>query len=335
MKSRTAQRIAAVAALIAPFGLVASTSSAASRNVNVVGYSIVSGAYNSLEIAFQKTAAGQGVTFQNSFGASTAQAQSVLAGQPADLVNFSLEPDIQQLVDAGLVATNWNTTATAKSEKGMVTDSVVLLVVRRGNPLHITGWNSLIKSGVQIVTPDPISSGSARWNLLAAYESKLQQAKKPAGANTFINQLIGRVVSEPSSGGKALSAFLAGTGNVLLAYEADALTMLSTNSNLQVVEPVQNLLIENPAALTTTGSSNPAARAFYHYIFSSSGQEIWLNQHFRPTSAKFTNKVRSAFYLPATITTVTKLGGWKKVDANFFSDTGIITRAEHSHGFTS
>ena len=336
MKKANLKRIAGIAVALLPIALLATNSDAATpQTVNVVGYSIVSKAYTALETAFSHTAAGQGVTFTNSFGASTTQAEDVVAGQPADVVNFSLNPDLALLINAGLVSRTWASAKAVKAQKGIVTDSVVAIVVKPGNPLGIHSWNDLTNSGVKIVTPDPISSGSARWNLLAAYESQIDQGSTAAQANTYINALIKNVVSEPSSGSKALSAFIAGTGNVLLAYESDALNAFVTGQKLQIVQPAQNLLIQNPAALTTTGTSNPAAVAFYDFLFSKSGQEIWLQQHFRPTLASLAAVSKTTFYTPVKLNTVTALGGWAKITPKFFAPTGIITQAENANGYTS
>ena len=336
MKKANLKRIAGIAVALLPIALLATNSDAATpQTVNVVGYSIVSKAYTALETAFSHTAAGQGVTFTNSFGASTTQAEDVVAGQPADVVNFSLNPDLALLINAGLVSRTWASAKAVKAQKGIVTDSVVAIVVKPGNPLGIHSWNDLTNSGVKIVTPDPISSGSARWNLLAAYESQIDQGSTAAQANTYINALIKNVVSEPSSGSKALSAFIAGTGNVLLAYESDALNAFVTGQKLQIVQPAQNLLIQNPAALTTTGTSNPAAVAFYDFLFSKAGQEIWLQQHFRPPLASLAAVSKTTFYTPVKLNTVTALGGWAKITPKFFAPTGIITQAENANGYTS
>ena len=336
MKKANAKRVAATAVAFLPLSLLATqSSSAASQPVNVVGYSIVANAYTALEKAFVKTGPGQGVTFTNSFGASTTQAEDVVAGQPADVVNFSQQPDLALLISAGLVSRQWATTKYDKAEKGIVTDSVVAIVVRPGNPLGIHTWSDLLTSGVKIVTPDPISSGSARWNLLAAYDAQIDEGQSATQATTYINSLIGNVVSEPTSGSKALSAFIAGTGNVLLAYESDALNAFATGQKLQVIEPPQNLLIQNPAALTSTGLANPAAKAFDAYIFSKAGQQVWLSLHFRPTIASLASLSKSTFYTPTSFNNVTKLGGWAEVTPKFFGPTGIITKAENAHGFTS
>jgi sulfate/thiosulfate-binding protein len=340
VKKANLKRIAGIAVALLPITLLAtasdaSTSKATPQTVNVVGYSIVSKAYTALETAFSHTAAGQNVTFTNSFGASTTQAEQVVAGQPADVVNFSLNPDLALLINAGLVSRTWASAKAVKAQKGIVTDSVVAIVVKPGNPLGIHSWNDLTNAGVKIVTPDPISSGSARWNLLAAYEAQIDQGSSAAQANTYINALIKNVISEPSSGSKALSAFIAGTGNVLLAYESDALNAFVSGQKIQIVQPAQNLLIQNPAALTKTGTANKAAVAFYDFLFSKAGQEIWLQQHFRPTIASLQAVSKTTFYTPVKLNTVTALGGWAKITPKFFSPTGIITQAENANGYTS
>lgn len=338
MKKSTTRRVIGLAAALLPLSLLAVTSSssgASSTNVNVVGYSVVSGAFTALETAFNNTAAGANVSFTNSFGASTTQAEDVVAGQPADVTVFSQVPDLNLLTAAGLVSKQWASYPAAKAEKGFVTDSVVAIVVRAGNPLGITGWNSLTKSGVQIVTPDPISSGSARWNLLAAYESQIQQGKTKTQAKNFVNSLVANVVSEPSSGSKSLTAFEDGTGNVLLAYESDAKTALQSGQAVQIIYPAQNTLIQNPAALTTSGLSNPAAVAFFDFMFSRTGQAIWVGKNFRATIPYVENLKAGVFYQPKRLATISALGGWGKVTDEFFSPTGIVTKIENAHGYTS
>ena len=340
MKKLRTRGIVGLSVALLPLSLLASTpalsSAASTRVVNVVGYSIVSPAFTALEQGFQNTSAGAGVTFNNSFGASTTQAEDVVAGQPADVVDFSQVPDLNLLVVSGLVSSTWQSYAPSKAEHGFVTNSVVALVVRAGNPLGITGWNSLTTTGVQIVTPDPISSGSARWNLLAAYDSQLQKGKKPAAAKTYLNKLVGNVVSEPSSGSKALATFLSGTGNVLLAYEADALNAAAAGDPIKVIEPPQNLLIQNPSALTTSGLSNAAAVAFYSYLYSSAGQAIWILEHFRSTLPKFQATQKDVFYTPTKLATVSQLGGWTLVTDKYFApSTGLVTKIENAHGYTS
>jgi sulfate/thiosulfate transport system substrate-binding protein len=338
MKKSTTRRIAGLAVALLPLSLLAVTSpsSAANRlNVNVVGYSVVSTAFTALEKGFQATHDGNGITFTNSFGPSTTQAEDVVAGQPADVVVFSAVPDLNLLISAGLASKNWADTAAGAATNGFVTDSVVVIVTRAGNPLGITGWNSLTKSGVQIVTPDPISSGSARWNLLAAYESQIQQGKSATAATSFVNSLVGNVVSEPSSASKALTAFEDGTGNVLLDYESDALSAKAAGAAITIVDPAQNTLIQNPGALTTTGAQSQAAVAFYDYLYSRAGQTIWVQQNFRGTIPYVQGLKKTVFYSPKRLATIGSLGGWGKVTDKFFSSTGIVTKIENAHGYTS
>jgi sulfate/thiosulfate transport system substrate-binding protein len=348
MRRPSDRHLARLAALTLPGALVASgivggtgVAAAAPRvtdTVNVVGYSIVATAYTALEAAFQATPAGKKVVFNNSFGASTTQADNVIAGQPADVVNFSQTPDMQLLVDNGIVSPKWATTGAGKAEKGMVTDSYVVEVTRPGNPLGIDSWASLAKTGVQTVTPDPISSGSARWNLLEVYESQIRLGRTPAQAYKFTNSVVHNVVAEPSSGSKALTAFLAGTGNVLLAYEADALAASAAGKPIDTVYPAQNILIQMPAALTTTGVANKGAKAFLAYLFSSAGQTVWAHNYFRPTLppvAKSTAHLFAHAYPAKKLTTIQSLSGWPAVINKFFASTGIITKIEAANGYTS
>lgn len=350
MRWLTPRRTTRLAAVVLPVALLLSTTSSAASaaptpngtdTVNVVGYSVVANVFTALQNAFQKTAAGKHVVFADSFGPSTTQANSVIAGQPADIVNFSTGSDMQLLVDQGIVSSTWDTSGPGKVEAGNVSDSVVVLVVRKGNPLGITSWQSLIKAGVQIVTPDPISSGSARWNLLEAYESQIIQKRTPAAAKAFTNKLVGNVVAEPTSGSKALSAFLAGTGNVLLAYESDAAAAKALGDPIQIVYPKVNMLIQTPAALTDgvrEGSHNAGAVAFFKYLFSPAGQTIWARNKFRPTLPSVVKSTAKLFhaYKPSALTTISGLGGWPVVINKFFSTpNGIITKIEAAHGYTS
>jgi sulfate transport system substrate-binding protein len=338
MKKSTTRRVLGAAAALLPLSLLAVTSpssAASNTTVSVVGYSIVSSAFTALETAYANTQLGHGVTFTNSFGPSTTQAEDIVAGQPADVTVFSGVPDLNLLVNAGLVSKRWASYPSASATNGFVTDSVVAIVVRAGNPLGITGWSSLTKSGVQIVTPDPISSGSARWNLLAAYESQIQQGKSKTQAKNFTNSLVANVVSEPTSASKALTAFEDGTGNVLLAYEADAKAAVAAGQKIQIVDPAQNTLIQNPAALTTAGLANPYAVNFLNFLYSRAGQAIWVNEGFRATIPAVQKLKAGLFYQPKRLATVASLGGWGKVTATFFSPTGIITQIENAHGYTS
>lgn len=331
----------AVATLL-PLASVATPAHADGSTVNVVGYSIVKDAFTALETAFKATPDGAGVTFTNSFGASGTQANNVVAGQAADIVNLSLEPDVTTIVNSGKIASNWKTQSvryadvnpsftgkrqqTVYTTPGIVTDSIVVLVVRPGNPKNIKDWTDLTKSGVTIINPDPRSSGSAKWNLLAAYSAALSAGKTSAKAQDFLAQVVKNITIQPTSGSLALASFIAGNGDVLLSYEDDALAAIAKGKAIQIVTPPTSFLIENPLALTTTGESNVAAKNFYKFLYSTAGQTIWAQQGYRPVLKSVWTSNNSSFPKFKTakaLYTVNQIDkkGWSVVDNVFFSDT--------------
>jgi sulfate/thiosulfate transport system substrate-binding protein len=304
----------------------------AASGVSLVAYSTPKPAYAKLISLFQATSAGQGVTFTQSYGASGTQTAAVIAGLPADVVNVSLEPDMQKLVAAGIVASNWN----AGPQKGMVTNSVVAFVVRPGNPKNIKTWADLVKSGVKVITPNPFSSGSAQWNILAAYGAQLKLGKTPAQAQSYVQQLLAHTVAQPASASAALQTFLSGQGDVLLAYEDDAIYAQQQGQPVSFFDPAQTILIQNPIAVTKT--AGPDAKAFVSYLLSEAGQQAWSAQGYRPTLASVAaqNAKINLFPQPAALFTVDYLGGWKKVEATFFNPTtGWVARAEAQAGVST
>ena len=187
--------------------------------LRLVSYSTPREAYAQLIPMFQKTAAGKDVTFSQSYGASGEQARAVKAGLKADLVALSLAPDVDELVKAGLVFKGW----TKKQYKGMVTTSLVVFVLRDGNPKKIKTWTDLLKPGVEIVTPNPFTSGGARWNIMAAYGAWRREGKTDKQAQANLLRLFKNVVAQDRSARDALNTFVSGKGDVLLAYENEAM----------------------------------------------------------------------------------------------------------------
>jgi sulfate/thiosulfate transport system substrate-binding protein len=267
------------------------------------------------------------VTFKESFGASGSQRRAVLAGQPADVVEFSLESDMTKLVQAGLVASGWNSNA----YHGMVTDSVAVLVVRKGNPKHITGWADLVRPGIKVVTPNPASSGSAQWNILAAYGAQLEQGKTPAQALAFVKALLKNTVSQPSSGSKATAAFAAGTGDVLISYENEAIEAQQAGEPVQYIIPPQTILIENPIAVTAHAENASVASAFVKFLYTGQAQKIFAEYGYRPVVKA--DLSASRFPAPSGLFTISYLGGWSKVGKEFFDPaSGSITQIENQLG---
>lgn len=303
------------------------------RTVNLVAYSTPQIAYSALIKAFNMTPAGAGVNVTTSFGPSGQQAKGVIAGQPADVVNFSTTTDMQKLVSAGLVSKHWNSVG---PERGMVTNSVVVFVVRKGNPLHIKTWSDLVKKGVQLVTPNPFSSGSARWNLMAAYGAELHLGKSPSKADNYLGQLLKHAVAQPASAADAMTAFTSGTGNVLLDYEDDAITAQRHGADISYVIPPQTILIQNPIAVLLKSESNPAATAFVHFLLSKRGQELWAKEGYRPVYSGAARAVGVKFPLPKYLFNVSQIGGWTKITKDFFDPTsGVITKIEESLGVST
>jgi sulfate/thiosulfate-binding protein len=305
-----------------------SSSGGGSKKVALIAYSVPKPAYDALEKAFNKTEAGKGVKFSASYGPSGTQSKAVSSGQPADYVGFSLEPDMTKLVPK-FVASNWNTGAT----KGIVSDSVVVIAVRKGNPKNITGWNDLIKPGIKIVTPDPASSGSAKWNILAAYQHVIQDGGTDAQAAAYLKTFFQHVVSKPSSGATATTTFTSGTGDVLISYENEAIGSRQKGADIDYIVPDDSFLIENPVAVTAKASQ--AAKDFLAFALSTPGQQVFAANGFRPVVAgvvvgtvKGANDPSSPFPTVKKLKTITELGGWGKVNDQYFGDNGIVTKIE-------
>jgi sulfate/thiosulfate-binding protein len=301
-----------------------------SAQLALVGYSTPKKAYAALTSAFEKTSAGESVSFTQSFGASGSQSRAVDSGQPADIVAFSTTPDMTRLVKDKLVSSSWD----ANPYKGFSSDSVVVLVVRNGNPKHITGWDDLVKSGVDVITPNPSTSGSARWNILAGYGAELKEGKSPAQALAYLNTLLTKNVSvQDSSANSALQTFTSGKGDVLLDYESDAMAAQKAGDQVQIVYPKQTLLIQTPIAVTAKSSHASQAQAFLNWQWSAAGQKIWAQQGYRPVMPSVAQQFTSKFPTPPQLFSISYLGGWTKVKKTFFdSKSGSITKIEQAAG---
>ena len=308
----------------------AGSPSSGSTQLALVGYSTPKKAYDALTTAFTQTSEGKGVAFSQSFGASGSQSRAVDSGQPADVVAFSTTPDITRLVTDKIVASDWN----AGPQKGMSSDSVVVLVVRKGNPKHITGWDDLIKPGVDVITPNPSTSGSARWNILAGYGAQLKEGKSPAQALAYVKTLLTKNVSvQDASASAALQTFTGGKGDVLLDYESDAIAAKKAGDSVDYIVPKQTILIETPIAVTSKSSHAAQAKAFLSYQWSPAGQTIWAEQGYRPVVKSVFSKFASKFPTPPQLFTIDFLGGWKTVKTTFFDPAaGSITKIEQAAG---
>src|SRR5688572_16658667 len=177
--------------------------------LNIVGFAVPEAANVAIAEEFNKTDEGADVSFKSSYGASGDQSRAVESGLEADYVHFSVASDVTRLVDAGLVADTWDDGPT----KGIVSSSVVVFAVREGNPEGIETWEDLIQPGIEIVTPNPASSGAARWNALAAWGQVIESGGTEADAEAYVTSFFNNVVALPNSGRDATTAFLGGTGD--------------------------------------------------------------------------------------------------------------------------
>ena len=243
--------------------------------LTLAAYSTPREVYEELVPAFGKTEAGKGVTFDQSYGSSGEQSRAVEAGLPADVVAFSLEPDVTRLVEAGLVEETW-----ADDEyDGMVSRSVVVLAVRKGNPKNIRGWDDIVRDGVEVITPNPFTSGGARWNVMAGYGAQLEEGKTRDQGVEYLRRLFHNVSVQDKSARESLQTFAGGKGDVLIAYENEAITSQQKDEELDYVIPEETILIENPVAVTTDAPD--AARAFVDFLRTRRAQEVFAEKGYR------------------------------------------------------
>lgn len=301
----------------------------AHTSITLVAYAVPEPGWTKVIPAFNDTERGKDVQVVTSYGASGDQSRGVAAGKPADLVNFSVEPDITRLVEAGKVPADWNKDVT----KGVPFGSVVTLVVRQGNPKHIKDWDDLLQPGLEVISPSPLSSGSAKWNLLAPYAAKSNGGKNPQAGLDFVDRLVSdHVKVRPGSGREATDVFVQGGGDVLISYENEAIAIERKGKPVQHVNPPQTFKIENPLAVLTTGAHIHAATAFKNFQYTPAAQQLWAQAGFRPVDPAVAADFRAEFPTPEKLWTIADLGGWATVDPQLFDKNGgsitkIYTRA--------
>jgi sulfate/thiosulfate transport system substrate-binding protein len=299
--------------------------------LSLVAYSTPREAYAKLIPMFQATPAGDGVSFRQSYGASGDQARAVAAGLKADLVALSLAPDVDSLVNFGLVDAKWD----RQSYRGMVTDSVVVFAVRDGNPKHIKSWDDLLKPGVQVITPNPFTSGGARWNVMAAYGAWLKLGKTKAQARTKLLQLFKHVAVQDKSARDALNTFLSGKGDVLLTYENEAIGAQLAGQKVQYVIPRSTILIENPIAVVKSSDNKDKANQFIRFLKTPAAQQVFADRGYRPIVKSVLEANRKKFPVRPGQFTIDQLGlgGWSKVQKDFFDpDKGVMASIERQVG---
>jgi sulfate/thiosulfate transport system substrate-binding protein len=298
--------------------------------LSLVAYSTPKEAYEELIPAFQKTTKGKGVSFDQSYGASGDQSRAVASGLPADIVALSLAPDVDKLVEPGLVDANWAKTST----DGFVTNSVVVFAVRKGNPKNIKTWDDIVKDDVEVITPNPFTSGGAKWNLMAAYGSQTAQGKSPEEALDFLHKVLANTPVQDKSAREALQTFAGGKGDVLLAYENEAITAQKAGIELDYVVPDQTILIQNPAAVTTESENPDQAKAFVDWLVTPEAQKIYASKGYRSVLPDLVDE--STYPTPKDLFKIDEFGGWSKVNDEFFDpDKGSVADIERDLGVST
>jgi sulfate transport system substrate-binding protein len=292
-----------------------SSSDGSGGTIDLVAYSTPQTAYEeSIQPGFQETSEGSGVAFTNSFGSSGDQSRAVEAGLPADLVHLPLEPDMTRLVDAGLISPDYTDT----EYDGGTQNSVVVFAVRPGNPEGIETWDDLVSGEIEIITPNPFTSGGARWNLMAAYGSQIAEGKSEDEALDFVAQVLENTPVQDASARDALQTFVGGKGDVLLSYENEAIGAIAAGEELDYIVPDETILIETQAAVTEEADDPEAAQAFLDFQLSDEGQRLWAENGYRPVNEKILAEYADEFPDPKDLFTIEEFGGWETVATEFF-----------------
>ena len=298
--------------------------SGAHITLTLVGYSAPEPGWSKVIPAFYKTKDGADVQVVTSYGPSGDQSRGVVSGKPADIVNFSVAPDITRLVKAGKVSEDWDSGVT----KGVAFGSVVTFVVRKGNPKNIHTWDDLLQPGLEVVSPSPLSSGSAKWNLLAPYAAKSNGGQDPQAGLAFVDELVSKHFKlRPASGREASDVFLEGSGDVLLSYENEALDIERQGKPVEYVIPSETFKIENPLAVVNSSAHLDTATAFKNYQFTPDAPRLWAKAGVRPTDPALAEEFKDSCPVPEHLWTIADLGGWKDIDSTLFDkENGSITK---------
>jgi sulfate/thiosulfate transport system substrate-binding protein len=309
-------------------GVAACGGDGGSGNLSLVAYSTPQEAYEEIIPAFKATGDGKGVDFRQSYGASGDQERAVEAGLEADVVALSLAPDVDKLVEAKKVAADWD----KGKYNGFVTNSIVVFAVRKGNPKNIRTWDDLIKDGIEVIEPNPFTSGGAKWNVMAAYGAQLEQGKTEQQAEEYLRQLFNNVPVQDKSAREALQTFAGGKGDVLLAYENEAITARQKGEEIDYVRPDETILIQNPIAETI--GAGDKAKAFVDFTRSQEAQRIYAEKGYRSVIPSVVD--RSKYPAPPKLFEITKFGGWSAVNDKFFDpEKGVVAKIEKDLGVST
>lgn len=322
---------------------VVPSSAAEPRELVLAIYSVPKEAYEKRIIpAFQrhwKQRTGEEVRIRSSYGASGAQARAVIGGFDADIAALSVEGDLDQVVKAGLITHDWR----KAPQRGIVTASVVAFGLRKGNPKGIKTWEDLTKPGVEVLYPNPKTSGGAMWDIVAIYGAglKLAEQNRTAGLpaaktapEAYAADLLKRVQKNvkvmDKSGRESVTTFERGVGDVIVTYENELLPRIKSGRPYDLMVPAETVLIENPVALVDRNVDKhrvrDVAEAFVSFLQGAEAQRSFMESGFRPIQGAGAEGQATAPPLPPRLFTVAELGGWAKVEGLLFGPQGVWTR---------
>lgn len=280
---------------------------------------------------FWKEKTGQDVEFQESYQGSGAQSRAIVGGFEADIAALSLEGDIDKITEAGLITHDWK----SKPNHGMISDSIVVIAVRSGNPKGIKDWADLAQLGLNILTPDPKTSGGAQWNINAIYGAALRgytgvAKDDPAAAQEFLKNVFHNVSIMDKGARESITNFEKGVGDAAVTYENEVLVAKQSGQNYDYVIPHSTILIENPVALVDKHVDKhgvrQAAEAFVDFLWTAEAQRAFAKYGLRPVDQTVAQEVKSQYPEVADLWKIDYLGGWKKVGDSIYGPQGVYTR---------
>jgi sulfate/thiosulfate transport system substrate-binding protein len=299
------------------------------------GYTTPREAYGKAIIpAFQKywkEKTGQSVQFQESYQGSGAQSRAITGGFEADIAALSLEGDIDKIAEEGLITHDWK----SKPNRGMISDSVVVIAVRQGNPKGIKDWADIAQSGLNVLTPDPKTSGGAQWNVNAIYGAALRGfagvAKDDrAAAQEFLKSVFHNVSIMDKGARESITNFEKGVGDAAITYENEVLVGKQSGQTYEYVIPRSTILIENPVALVDKyvdkHGVREAAEAFIEFLWTQEAQRAFAKYGLRPVDKAVAQEVKDQFPNVEDLWTIEYLGGWKKVAEEIYGPQGVYTK---------
>ena len=281
-----------------------------------------------------KAQKGQEVTFEESYLGSGAQSRAIIEGFEADITALSLDGDVQKIADAGLITHDWHTLP----HNGMVSTSIVTFAVRKGNPKNIHDWGDLAQPGLEILTPDPKSSGGARWNILALYGAALRgmvngvPANEEAAATDFLKSILKNVTVFDKGARESITNFEAGTGDVAITYENEVLVGQQAGQDYELVIPTSTILIENPVSVVDIyvdkHGTREAAEAFVQFLFTKEAQQVFAKHGLRSLDPDVAAATKDQYpAVPDLFTIGDQFKGWAEATPKYFGDDGIYTKA--------